>query len=74
MFVKGAVLVLAYALLWAALWSVSRGLARDAAFNAQGFDRVLSIRAEMEGMWSGRPPSAQRYIDLSFYQRALAQG
>jgi hypothetical protein len=28
----------------------------------------------MEGMWGGRPPAAQRYVDLSFYQRALAQG
>jgi hypothetical protein len=28
----------------------------------------------MEGMWGGRPPAAQRYIELSFYQRALAQG
>jgi ABC-type nitrate/sulfonate/bicarbonate transport system substrate-binding protein len=57
-----------------ALLTEGSGLARDAAFNAEGFDRVLSIRAEMEGMWGGRPPAAQRYIDLSFYQRALAQG
>jgi hypothetical protein len=25
-------------------------------------------------MWGGLPPAAQRYVDLSFYQRALAQG
>ena len=57
-----------------ALLTEGSGLARDAAFNAEGFDRVLSIRAEMEGMWGGRPPAAQRDLDVSFYQRALAQG
>ncbi len=48
------------------------GLAPDAAFNNEGFATVLSIRAEMEGMWGGKPPQAQRYLDLSYYDTALA--
>lgn len=48
------------------------GLAPDAAFNHEGFATVLSIRAEMEGMWGGKPPQAQRYLDLSYYDTALA--
>lgn len=47
------------------------GLARDAEFNNEGFQTVLSIRAEMEGMWGGKPPPPQRYLDLSHYDRAL---
>ena len=48
------------------------GLAPDAAFSSEGFKTVLSIRAEMEGMWGGVPPAAGKYTDLSFYSRALA--
>jgi ABC-type nitrate/sulfonate/bicarbonate transport system substrate-binding protein len=47
------------------------GLAPDAGFNDEGFASVLAIRAEMEGMWAGLPPSAGKYLDLSCYQRAL---
>jgi ABC-type nitrate/sulfonate/bicarbonate transport system substrate-binding protein len=47
------------------------GLAADAAFNNEGFATVLSIRAEMEGMWGGKPPKPQRYLDLSHYGKAL---
>lgn len=47
------------------------GLAVDAAFSSEGFNTVLSIRAEMEGLWGGAPPAAGKYIDLSFYLRAL---
>ena len=42
------------------------GLAPDAAFNHAGFAQVLAIRAEMEGMWGGTPPPADRYLDLSY--------
>ncbi len=48
------------------------GLAPDAAFSDDGFATVLSIRAEMEGMWGGKPPKPQRYLDLSHYDKALA--
>ena len=47
------------------------GLAPDASFNDAGFASVLAIRAEMEGMWSGVPPAMEKYVDLSYYRRAL---
>ena len=53
-----------------ALLTPGSGLAPDAAFSHEGFAQVLSIRAEMEGMWGGQPPAAAKYLDLSFYERA----
>jgi ABC-type nitrate/sulfonate/bicarbonate transport system substrate-binding protein len=44
------------------------GFARDAAFDAAGFKNVLALRAEVEG---GSPSDPQRYIDLSYYDRAM---
>ncbi|MES2191579.1 MAG: ABC transporter substrate-binding protein [Pseudomonadota bacterium] len=55
-----------------AVVAAGSGLAPDAAFNDDGFRTVLSIRAEMEGMWGGKPPKPQRYLDLSHYDKALA--
>ena len=48
------------------------GLSPDAKFDEKGFANVLALRAEIEGSWGGRPPAPDRYIDLSYYQRALA--
>ena len=48
------------------------GLTPDAKFDEQGFKSVLALRAEIEGSWGGRPPAPEKYIDLSYYQRALA--
>jgi ABC-type nitrate/sulfonate/bicarbonate transport system substrate-binding protein len=44
------------------------GFARDAAFDMAGFKNVLALRAEVEG---GAPSDPQRYIDLSYYDRAM---
>jgi ABC-type nitrate/sulfonate/bicarbonate transport system substrate-binding protein len=44
------------------------GFARDAAFDMAGFKNVLALRAEVEG---GVPSDPQRYIDLSYYDRAM---
>ena len=44
------------------------GLAKDARFDMDGFRNVLRLRAEHEG---GTPPSPEKYLDLSYYQRAL---
>jgi ABC-type nitrate/sulfonate/bicarbonate transport system substrate-binding protein len=46
------------------------GLATDARFDVEGFRNLLAIRAEMEGQWSGKPPAPDKYIDLTYYQRA----
>jgi ABC-type nitrate/sulfonate/bicarbonate transport system substrate-binding protein len=47
-----------------------RGFAEDARFDDAGFDTVLRLRADFEGR---TPAPADKYIDLSYYQRALAQ-
>jgi ABC-type nitrate/sulfonate/bicarbonate transport system substrate-binding protein len=44
------------------------GFARDAAFDFAGFKNVLALRADVEG---GTPADPQRYIDLSYYDRAM---
>jgi ABC-type nitrate/sulfonate/bicarbonate transport system substrate-binding protein len=47
------------------------GLAPDARFDMDGFRNVLALRAELEGAWGGKPPLPDKYVDLSYYQRAL---
>ncbi len=44
------------------------GLARDGKFDMEGFKNVLKLRAEFEG---GVPKPSERYIDLSYYRKAL---
>jgi ABC-type nitrate/sulfonate/bicarbonate transport system substrate-binding protein len=56
---------------WRLLADPKFGLASDARFNLEGFRNVLALRAEMEGDWGGKPPAAERYFDLSYYERAL---
>jgi NitT/TauT family transport system substrate-binding protein len=48
------------------------GLAPDARFNMEGFRNQMALRAEFLGTWGGKPPEPDRYIDLSYYQRAVA--
>ncbi len=45
------------------------GLARDAAFDLEGFKTVLKLRAGFEGR-AAAPP--EKYFDLSFHRQALA--
>lgn len=54
-----------------ALVKPGSGLAVDARFSDEGFQTVLAIRAEMEGMWGGKPPAPDKYIDMSYYGRAI---
>ena len=49
------------------------GFARDAEVDLKGFENVLRLRAVVEGAWGGKPPAAGRYIDLSFYNQAVAK-
>ena len=46
------------------------GLAHDAALDVAGFDTMLTLRARFEG---GTPAPAERYVDLSYRRRALAE-
>lgn len=48
------------------------GLVPDARFDMDGFRNVLALRAEMQGQWGGKPPAPDKYVDLSYYHRALA--
>lgn len=45
---------------------------RDAKLDLEGFKNVLALRAEIEGQWGGKPPAPDKYVDLSYYDRALA--
>ena len=45
------------------------GLARDAAFDLEGFETVLRLRAGFEGRAAA---PAEKYFDLSFHRQALA--
>jgi ABC-type nitrate/sulfonate/bicarbonate transport system substrate-binding protein len=49
----------------------ANGLAPDARFDMDGFRNVLTLRAEQEGMWGGTPPLPDKYVELSYYRRAL---
>lgn len=49
------------------------GFAKDAAFDLQGFQNVLKLRAEIEGSWGGHPPAPEKYYDPLFYEAALSK-
>jgi ABC-type nitrate/sulfonate/bicarbonate transport system substrate-binding protein len=49
------------------------GIERDARLDLDGFRNTLKLRAEIEGQWGGAPPQADRYVDESYYRRALAE-
>jgi NitT/TauT family transport system substrate-binding protein len=59
-------------LTYEALTTPGHGLSKDCAINMQGFRNMLSLRAEIEGQWGGTAPSPEKYLDLGYYQRALA--
>jgi hypothetical protein len=50
----------------------AKGLAVDARFDRAGFENMLRIRDRMATTWGGRIPPADKYLDLSHYERALA--
>jgi hypothetical protein len=47
------------------------GIAQDARFDMAGFRNALALRAEIEGSWGGTQPAPERYVDLSYYERAI---
>ncbi len=47
------------------------GFAKDARFDIEGFKNTLKLRAEIEGQLGGTPPPPDKYLDLSYYERAL---
>src|SRR3954468_15955745 len=53
---------------YAALVDPARGFTPDAAFDREGFQNMLALRAEIEG---GAVAAPEKYYDLSYYERAL---
>lgn len=47
------------------------GLSKDCGLDMQGFRNVLALRAEIEGQWDGKAPEPEKFLDLSFYNRAI---
>jgi ABC-type nitrate/sulfonate/bicarbonate transport system substrate-binding protein len=51
----------------------AEGFARDGKVDLEGFRNVLKLRAAHLGTWGGTPPPApEKYLDLSYYQKAFA--
>jgi ABC-type nitrate/sulfonate/bicarbonate transport system substrate-binding protein len=57
---------------YAAATNPAEGMAKDARFDMDGFKNTLKLRAEIEGQWGGNAPPPAKYIDLSYYDRALS--
>jgi ABC-type nitrate/sulfonate/bicarbonate transport system substrate-binding protein len=47
------------------------GFARDAKLDLAGLQNVLRLRAEVEGQWGGVAPAPERFLDLTYYAKAL---
>jgi len=50
----------------------AEGFAKDSALDLEGFRNVLKLRATHLGTWGGVAPAPEKYIDLSYYQKAFA--
>jgi ABC-type nitrate/sulfonate/bicarbonate transport system substrate-binding protein len=50
-------------------YAPGQGIAVDARLDLEGFKNTLKLRAEIEG---GTPPPPDKYLDLSYYDRALS--
>jgi len=47
------------------------GFTPDAKFDPAGFNNMLNLRAEFERRGNDAPAAPERYVDLSYYERAL---
>ena len=50
----------------------AEGFAKDGKVDVEGFRNVLKLRAQHLGTWGGTPPAPEKYLDLSYYQKASA--
>ena len=50
----------------------AEGFAKDGKVDVEGFRNVLKLRAQHLGTWGGTPPAPEKYLDLSYYQKAFA--
>ncbi len=58
---------------YAMLMTPGFGLAPDARLDVQGLQTVLALRAEIEGQWGGKPPAADKFLALGYFDRAVAR-
>jgi ABC-type nitrate/sulfonate/bicarbonate transport system substrate-binding protein len=58
--------------LYATATDAKTGFAKDAKLDIEGFKNVLRLRADHQGQWGGTPPSPDKYLDLSYYEKAMA--
>jgi len=58
---------------WYAAMVQNGGYAKDAAFDVEGFNKTLQLRAEIEAGGNGVTPAAEKYYDLSYYRAALSK-
>jgi ABC-type nitrate/sulfonate/bicarbonate transport system substrate-binding protein len=58
---------------YSAVTDPAQGFAKDAKLDMAGLANVLKLRAELEGQWGGHPPSTDKYVDLSYYNEAIAE-
>jgi len=57
---------------YAVVTDPAEGFAKDGKFDRAGFKNVLKLRAEIEGQWGGTPPAPDKYVDLAYYEKAIA--
>jgi ABC-type nitrate/sulfonate/bicarbonate transport system substrate-binding protein len=57
---------------YSAVTDPAQGFAKDAKLDMAGLADVLKLRAELEGQWGGNPPPPDKYVDLTFYNEAMA--
>jgi ABC-type nitrate/sulfonate/bicarbonate transport system substrate-binding protein len=57
---------------YAVVTDPAEGFIKDAKFDMEGLRNVLSLRAEIEGQWGGTAPAPDKYVDLSYYNMAIA--
>jgi ABC-type nitrate/sulfonate/bicarbonate transport system substrate-binding protein len=56
----------------ALLTAPGTGSAVDGRVDLEGFRNVLKIRAEVLGSWGGTPPPPEQFLDLGYWERAVA--
>ncbi len=56
----------------ALLTAPGSGSAVDGRVDIEGLRNVLKIRAEVLGSWGGTPPAPERFLDLGYWERAVA--
>jgi NitT/TauT family transport system substrate-binding protein len=51
--------------------NMKSGWTEDARFEAKGFEDDLKLKVEFDSSSTGKPPAAENYYDLSYYQKSL---